>query len=886
MNFSPKITLIGGRNETGKSTLIEAIHRTLFLKATATGAPIEALRSKIHLGHPTIHLQFEAKGQTYFLNKCFTGASGQVTLLSEETGEQLSGQNAEECLAGILGVKESLGSRQAGSLLATRWSHLWVMQGSAGNDLLKNEKEYYDFDSLLIQLEKTGGAAIQQSNNDQRVIKKIEEAIEENFTRRGTKKNSPYWQRQKELDNAESALEIAISRLEEYEQSSEELIEITEELNHLQNLELPKLLKQKHLVSIKAENIKKLEREINLVEKELEPIELRYNTSQKALISIRQLKGDIKKKEQEQKESFKEHNQEKALESLMTEKLKTKQEMHHKLKEDLGRINKRREVLQVLVDQARIKESISRLNTELNKIEQLTTKQKELEQQVTSYSKISRSDLQKLKELNQKIRDSRTRQNSMTTSVKIIRSNQPILLNGKKLPIGEKEQFSKTFELEIGDKIALEITPGGYETLSDVQFKYKEMKKEYSNLLSENGLQSLEFAEEHFETRFSLEQQIAALDIATKESIQSKKEELEECKLKDWDFEKQILACLKNSKELENEQLLSNNVIELTELQRKAKKAFIDTSSSLNESEQDLEKTQSTVQKFRSDLIENESNSKIINGELISSRKILKSLQEEHGEEKLLETKINSIKLQLQKSQDHLTNLKSQFNSLEKCDKSSDLSSIENRLKSLDQKKEALIASKGAARRNCETISNSDPYAAVEETKVKLENVETDFKSLQRITDSHKLLKELFNNVQSDLSSRYSEPLAKSIGKYLQPLFSKQPIAHLSFNQTTGFSGLQMKRGKEFYSFDQLSGGMREQLSAALRLSMAEVLKHEHDGCLPLVFDDAFANSDPERIPHIKQMLTKAVNQGLQVIILTCDPESYASFAEQIFRLS
>ena len=55
-----------------------------------------------------------------------------------------------------------------------------------------------------------------------------------------------------------------------------------------------------------------------------------------------------------------------------------------------------------------------------------------------------------------------------------------------------------------------------------------------------------------------------------------------------------------------------------------------------------------------------------------------------------------------------------------------------------------------------------------------------------------------------------------------------------------------MRRGKEFYDFDQLSGGMKEQLTAALRLSMADVLKSEHDGCLPLVFDDAFTNSDPK----------------------------------------
>ena len=98
---------------------------------------------------------------------------------------------------------------------------------------------------------------------------------------------------------------------------------------------------------------------------------------------------------------------------------------------------------------------------------------------------------------------------------------------------------------------------------------------------------------------------------------------------------------------------------------------------------------------------------------------------------------------------------------------------------------------------------------------------------------------------QADLASRYSEPPAQAINSYLQPLIPDGPIAQLNYDQYKGFGGLRLRRGKEFYDFDELSGGMREQLTAALRLSMADVLKDANDGCLPLVFDDAFANSDP-----------------------------------------
>ena len=52
LSFHPGLTLITGANETGKSSLVEALHRTLFLKSTATGAPVQRLRSLSHSGHP------------------------------------------------------------------------------------------------------------------------------------------------------------------------------------------------------------------------------------------------------------------------------------------------------------------------------------------------------------------------------------------------------------------------------------------------------------------------------------------------------------------------------------------------------------------------------------------------------------------------------------------------------------------------------------------------------------------------------------------------------------------------------------------------------------------------------------------------------------------
>ena len=81
------------------------------------------------------------------------------------------------------------------------------------------------------------------------------------------------------------------------------------------------------------------------------------------------------------------------------------------------------------------------------------------------------------------------------------------------------------------------------------------------------------------------------------------------------------------------------------------------------------------------------------------------------------------------------------------------------------------------------------------------------------------------------------------------------------------------------YGFEQLSGGMREQLATALRLALAEVLLPGYDGCLPLIFDDAFTNSDPRRLGGLHRMLGRGLAKGAQIILLSCNPADYQEFA-------
>jgi uncharacterized protein YhaN len=81
--------------------------------------------------------------------------------------------------------------------------------------------------------------------------------------------------------------------------------------------------------------------------------------------------------------------------------------------------------------------------------------------------------------------------------------------------------------------------------------------------------------------------------------------------------------------------------------------------------------------------------------------------------------------------------------------------------------------------------------------------------------------------------------------------------------------------------FDSLSGGAKEQVATAIRLATAEILAENFGGTLPIVFDDAFAFTDRQRVQQVIRMLDLGANRGLQVILLSCTHEEYANLGAQ-----
>jgi DNA repair exonuclease SbcCD ATPase subunit len=174
---------------------------------------------------------------------------------------------------------------------------------------------------------------------------------------------------------------------------------------------------------------------------------------------------------------------------------------------------------------------------------------------------------------------------------------------------------------------------------------------------------------------------------------------------------------------------------------------------------------------------------------------------------------------------------------------------------------------------------SEDPAAALAVAHARARSAGEQWKLVRRRSEGIALLDRMFREEQASLARRFTQPLAEKISGYLQCLFGAGTMAQVELEED-GFTGLRLFRpgfGAAPYDFSTLSGGAKEQAAAAVRLAMAEVLAVDHGGCLPVVFDDAFAYSDPDRVTHLQRMLDLAATRGLQVIVLTCNPADYAS---------
>ena len=867
LQFDPRFTLLGGPNEAGKSTVVEALHKVLFLKATATGRAVDEMRSRLHSGLPEVELGFEAAGARWELRKRFSGASG-TCQLSSDAGLALRGAAAEEQLARLLGVDGPIEGRRH-SQLPLRWAHLWVRQGEAGTNLLGSPSEAYDVEQLVQQLQQRGAAAAAlESPLDRLVSEQLQARLDQQFTATGkVKAGSPLAAARQRCSDALLNLEQAQALQAELETAMEQLRQIGQRLQLIEAQERPQL--QRAL---------QLEAQVRLRRAQVEPLRQQLSNLEQAqgqLQAVQRQLGELGAQQQDwQLQRASRQEQFRSLEANCQSSEQACQELKNQQQQQVERL----ELAQQLLDLANLEREGQQLLEHQQQFQRLQLQAEQCKQSLAQLAPIDAAAVKALRQAEQQWAQAEARSQAMATAISLVEADQPVSLAGQPLSPGETVQLNGSAELAVGCGVRLRISPGGGEATAQAAAALQHSGAALRELQTAIGVANSEAAEVIAQQRQALELELANLRQAASAIPWSRLEE----QIAALEPRRQRLLSRLAHHQLQRQSLAESGELPqgraeleawIEELRRQANEL------SQKQQQAEAERTswrQQLEQQHRSSQ-ELERNLEQLTGSLSTLAERQLALQASHGDAQQLTDAVNSNRQALLIQEAELSALDKEL-----LDKLPAGGAIEQRLRLLVSEKDALLTSRGQNEQRCLTLSSDDPTALVEHRQAAWESAQADLEALELQTQALQMLQNLFHQTRQDFSQRYSEPLEQAIGPYLQYLQNGSHQASLDFDPKSGFGNFELQQGQHRFGFEQLSGGMREQLAAALRLAIAEVLQPAYDDCLPLIFDDAFANSDQQRLQALQQMLRRGANHGMQLILLSCNPNDYQALAAEL----
>ena len=821
LELAPGFSLIGGPNEVGKSTVVEALHKVLFLKATATGRGVEELRSQMHSGLPEVELRFTAAGDTWLLRKRFAGASG-TCQLSNATGVQLQGSSAETRLAQLLQVSGPIEGRRIAQL-PLRWAHLWVRQGEAGADLLASSGEAYDLPQLVQQLQRgssdgarQAAAQVLESSLDRQVQALLLQRLEQQLTATGkVRAGSPLALAQRREAEAQVTLRQAEARQAELQAAMEQLQQI-----------------QARLEAIEPQR------------QQLAAAEPLQRQREHLLLQLRQHTALSQQRQSDQQQltllqaSLSEHEAE--IKRLSTA-LDTGEQQRQALQQQQQRFS-------LLADLAGLEREAAQLQRHKAQFEALQQQANAVKAQLQQLAAISPEQVRQLRQAEAQLAQLQARCQGMATTVELLRSDQPVRLAGQQLKPGQSLQLEQRSLLELGSGTQLQISPGGGTAMAEALTQRQQLENQLQQLQQSLGVGDSEAAERIAQQRQALEGELGHLR-KTATTIP-------------WAQLDQQLAALQPRRQRLQAALagLGDAAAQPSDLDA--------ASAALQAQQQQLERELAAWRQQRDggqqQLQRQQGEAGRLAGAIASTSRQLEQLETQHGDAERLSTQLAALEQQLQASGAAALSA----------------AAASAQLNRLQAEKETLLTSRGHNEQLCRSLGALDPAAEVEQHQAALEQAQAERQAIERTTTALQQLQAAFHQAQQQAAAQYCAPLQAALRGYLEALDPGGPgEALLDFDPQQGFADLRLQRPSATFGFDQLSGGMREQLGAALRLALAEVLQGAYDGCLPLVFDDAFSNCDPQRLAGVQRMLARGVEQGLQIVLLSCTPDDFGALS-------
>lgn len=169
------------------------------------------------------------------------------------------------------------------------------------------------------------------------------------------------------------------------------------------------------------------------------------------------------------------------------------------------------------------------------------------------------------------------------------------------------------------------------------------------------------------------------------------------------------------------------------------------------------------------------------------------------------------------------------------------------------------------------TIESEGGLGLADRAAAAQEEVEAANAALQRVTeeaDTLKLLRDTLESARNETAAKFAGPVAKRAKRYISQLL---PDCDLTFSEDLTLASMSRTGVDETCA--NLSRGTQEQLAVLTRIAFADLLL-EQGKPVSLILDDPLVYSDDGRLDTMIEILTEASTR-MQIILLTCRDRAF-----------
>lgn len=873
IHFDRERTLVAGPNEAGKSTIVDAIERVLCYPFRSTADNLEGLKPRSGGGAPEVVLTFEQLGRTYTIHKVFKGQQSSATL-SDDSGDRCMGDAAEERLRTVLGFEGGpLRNRVLG------WSHLWARQGQAASDPTDRESLGEAAKRLDGRLQNLAGTAMTESERDTETFDRIAKEYDATFTAKGDPKaGSPLAESLKQLASAQEAAAQAAGRLAEFEAAADAVIR---EDDLIQESQSTLADADRRLGDIRGilDEIERLEAALAIRRRDAQAADAAHADLEQGDADIRSIASSIdaragslasREGEVARLRAHEQRLQDDLAEALAAIERSNESQRLASAQEDLLRAVSR--VFTLDADRTQLESTLSLIAA--HRAEHCGVKER-----LIALADIDRATVDALEDLDRRVEVGLGRLEAGATRIEVMAAGDDAALDGLAIAAGDSKTLTEPAVVSIGDRTALRITPGGGESFATLRATVADLRNQLASRLDAIGLKDVAMVRATMERRnveqaqlLRLEEKIGELD---GDAIRRR---LDEATSEHTRIEAEIARKQSEGFERPKSVMAVQEALERLQARRiEADEAVKRSHVSFERITRESKETQHTRENLEKALSDER--------RLLRDFEVRKAVLETvHGLDR--EPRIRQLAEEKVRTLAEAADTERRLAALNPDTVRSDRERFDRTVKVSTERIHEATVRRAAAEGELRRSGTADLHATKAAADARLDMARRRHAEVDRRAVAIRRLRELFEARRQAVADIVAAPLRAKVTEYLDALFGVGTRVRITKTGDT-FDAIRVARpslgGLEF-AFEELSGGTREQVATACRLAMAEVLAGSdgvddgsHSASLPMVFDDAFVHSDPDRIRAVQRVLDLGARRGLQIIVLSCTPQDYGS---------